>query len=190
MLMNSNEYLATIEQVKQEIKAAQYKAAVHVNTELIMLYHSIGCVINAHKSWGNKFIENLAQDINLEFPQSTGYPVRNLKYMAKFAATYPDAEFVQQVVAQIPWGHNVVLLDKLGALKIEIYKTNEEYVKTIWGNTSNGLLSPRSGRYYSNTYTYEGTPGVSYYAVVTICAGTATDYDTREITTSTERAPY
>ena len=113
MLMNSNEYLATIEQVKQEIKAAQYKAAVHVNTELIMLYHSIGCVINAHKSWGNKFIENLAQDIKLEFPQSTGYSVRNLKYMAKFAATYPDAEFVQQVVAQIPWGHNVVLLDKV-----------------------------------------------------------------------------
>ena len=113
MLMNSNEYLATIEQVKQEIKAAQYKAAVHVNTELIMLYHSIGCVINAHKSWGNKFIENLAQDIKLEFPQSTGYSVRNLKYMAKVAATYPDAEFVQQVVAQIPWGHNVVLLDKV-----------------------------------------------------------------------------
>lgn len=113
MLMNSNEYLATIEQVKQEIKAAQYKAAVHVNTELIMLYHSIGCVINAHKSWGNKFIENLAQDIKLEFPKSTGYSVRNLKYMAKFAATYPDAEFVQQVVAQIPWGHNVVLLDKV-----------------------------------------------------------------------------
>ena len=113
MLMNSNEYLATIEQVKQEIKAAQYKAAVHVNTELIMLYHSIGCVINAHKSWGNKFIENLAKDIKLEFPHSTGYSVRNLKYMAKFAATYPDTEFVQQVVAQIPWGHNVVLLDKV-----------------------------------------------------------------------------
>lgn len=113
MLMNSNEYLATIEQVKQEIKAAQYKAAVHVNTELIMLYHSIGCVINAHKSWGNKFIENLAQDIKLEFPQTTGYSVRNLKYMAKFAATYLDLEFVQQVVAQIPWGHNVVLLDKV-----------------------------------------------------------------------------
>ena len=81
--------------------------------KLIMLYHSIGCVINAHKSWGNKFIENLAKNIKLEFPHSTGYSVRNLKYMAKFAATYPDTEFVQQVVAQIPWGHNVVLLDKV-----------------------------------------------------------------------------
>lgn len=113
MLMNSNEYLATIEQVKQEIKAAQYKAAVHVNTELIMLYHSIGCVINAHKSWGNKFIENLAQDIKLEFPQTTGYSVRNLKYMAKFAQLFPDAEFVQASLAQITWYHNIALMDKV-----------------------------------------------------------------------------
>ena len=33
--------------------------------------------------------------------------------MAKLAETYPDREFVQQVVAQIPWGHNIVLLDKI-----------------------------------------------------------------------------
>ena len=36
-----------------------------------------------------------------------------MKYMAKFAEIYPDREFVQQVVAQIPWGHNIVLLDKV-----------------------------------------------------------------------------
>ena len=45
--------------------------------------------------------------------KSKGYSVRNLKYMAKFAETYPDCEFVQQVVAQIPWGHNIVLMDKI-----------------------------------------------------------------------------
>ena len=111
--MNSGEYLAIVEQVKREIKTAQYQASVHVNTELILLYHSIGTVINEHKAWGNKFIENLAADIRREFPASKGYSVRNLKYMAKFAQTYPDREFVQQVVAQIPWGHNLVLLDKV-----------------------------------------------------------------------------
>ena len=111
--MNSGEYLAIVEQVKREIKTAQYQASVHVNTELILLYHSIGTVINEHKVWGNKFIENLAADIRREFPASKGYSVRNLKYMAKFAQTYPDREFVQQVVAQIPWGHNLVLLDKV-----------------------------------------------------------------------------
>ena len=113
MLINSNEYLATIEQVKQEIREAQYRASIRVNTELIILYHNIGNVINQHKSWGDKFIENLAYDIKMDFPQVKGYSVRNLKYMAKFAATYPDVEFVQQVVAQIPWGHNIVILDKL-----------------------------------------------------------------------------
>lgn len=113
MLINSGEYLATIEQVKQEIKSAQFRAALHVNADLVLLYHSIGCVINEHKAWGSKFIDNLAADLRLEFPNSKGYSVRNLKYMAKFAETYTDREFVQQAVAQIPWGHNIVLLDKI-----------------------------------------------------------------------------
>lgn len=113
MLMNSSEYLATIEQVKQEIKLAQYRAAMHVNADLVLLYHSIGCVINEHKAWGNKFIDNLASDIRMEFPNSKGYSVRNLKYMAKFALAYPDREFVQTVSAQIPWSHNTAILDKI-----------------------------------------------------------------------------
>lgn len=45
MLMNSSEYLATVDLVKQEIKSAQYHAAIHVNTTLILLYHSIGHII-------------------------------------------------------------------------------------------------------------------------------------------------
>lgn len=111
--MNSGEYLATIEQVKQQIKSAQYRAALHVNTDLVLLYHGIGCVINEHKEWGSRFVDNLAADLRIEFPGSKGYSARNLKYMAKFAQAYPDREFVQQLVAQIPWGHNIVLLDKV-----------------------------------------------------------------------------
>ena len=111
MLMNNKEYFETIESIKNEIKSAQYKAAVSVNRELIMLYYNIGKVINAYKTWGSKFIDNLAADIKLSFPNTTGYSARNLKYMAKFAATYPDIEFVQTVSAQITWSHNVALLD-------------------------------------------------------------------------------
>ena len=55
----------------------------------------------------------MAADIRVSFPACKGFSVRNLKYMSKFAATYPDTEFVQQSVAQIPWGHVVVLLDKV-----------------------------------------------------------------------------
>ncbi|MEI3128978.1 MAG: hypothetical protein V8T09_07420 [Oscillospiraceae bacterium] len=59
MLINSNEYLHILESIKQEIRTAQYRAAVSVNRELLLLYHSIGEVINAHKTWGSKFVEIL-----------------------------------------------------------------------------------------------------------------------------------
>ncbi len=113
MLMNNNEYLDLIQSIKSKIQNAQYKATLSVNRELIMLYYNIGKVINEHKSWGNKFIDNLAADLRIAFPEAKGYSVRNLKYMAKFAATYTDAEFVQTVSAQIPWSHNVSILDKI-----------------------------------------------------------------------------
>ena len=76
MLMNNNEYLDLVQTIKQEIQQAQYKATLSVNKELIMLYYNIGKIINEHKSWGNKFIENLAADIKLSFPNAKGYSVR------------------------------------------------------------------------------------------------------------------
>lgn len=115
--MNTTEYLSIIENIKREINAAQYRAALHANADMLLLYYDIGCVINEHKTWGSKFIDNLAADIRLAFPKSKGYSVRNLKYMAKFAETYAEREFVQQVVAQIPWGHNIVILDKVNNLE-------------------------------------------------------------------------
>lgn len=131
MLMNGNEYLSIIDSIKKEIKSAQYKAALSVNRELIMLYYNIGKIINEHKSWGNKFIDNLAADIKLEFPNVKGYSVRNLKYMAKFAETYPDEQFVQTVSAQIPWGQNIVILDKVADDAIRRWYSLKDMSKPI-----------------------------------------------------------
>jgi len=113
VLMNSSEYISIVENIKREIKAAQYRAAIHANEDMLLLYHDIGCVINEHKLWGNRFIDNLATDIRIDFPESKGYSVRNLKYMAKFAETYPNREFVQTVSAQIPWSHNIAIIEKV-----------------------------------------------------------------------------
>ena len=63
----------------------------------------------------------------IAFPESKGYSVRNLKYMAKFAETYPDREFVQQVVAQIPWGHNIVPFIIEDNLKMFYYRGLKEW---------------------------------------------------------------
>ena len=113
MLLNDNQYLSVVEEIKSKIQTARYKATVAVNSELILLYHGIGKTINEHKEWGNKFIDNLSKDIAIAYPGVKGYSVRNLKYMAKFAAEFTDIQFVQQAVAQIPWGHIVVLLDSV-----------------------------------------------------------------------------
>lgn len=136
MLINNEKYFEVVENIKSEIKNAQYKAAVSVNSELIMLYHTIGGIINHNKVWGNKFIDNLSADIKRTFPNSTGYSVRNLKYMSKFAAEYPDREFVQTVSAQIPWSHNCAILDKVKEHDKRIWYIN----KTIENGWSHNVL--------------------------------------------------
>mgnify|MGYP000761811796 CR=1 FL=1 len=79
---------------------------------------------------------------------------------------------------------------KIGVLKIEIYQTNGDHVITIQGSTSNGLLSPKSSIAHIVTYTYKGVPGTTYYAKVTLCAGTNSDYDVRNVQTQRVTAPY
>jgi predicted nuclease of restriction endonuclease-like (RecB) superfamily len=111
--MNNTEYLKVIAGIRSRIHEAQHRAVLAANSELITLNWYIGKTINEHSSWGSKFIDNLARDIKLGFPNAKGYSIRNLKYMAKFAKTYPDFEFVQTVSAQISWSHNTTLLDKV-----------------------------------------------------------------------------
>lgn len=108
-----SKYKQIFENIKQEVLKSQYKAMQVVNRELIIMYWNVGKIILENYEWGNKFIDSLSMDLKLDFPNSTGFSVRNLKYMRKFAEEYTDFEFVQQVVAQIPWGHNIVLLDKV-----------------------------------------------------------------------------
>ena len=113
MLINNNEYFDILESIKSQIHAAQYTAVLGANVEMLTLYWNIGKVIIENIKWGNKFIDNLSRDITSEFPKAKGYSVRNLKYMRKFAETYPDFEIVQRAVAQLPWRNNITLMDKI-----------------------------------------------------------------------------
>jgi predicted nuclease of restriction endonuclease-like (RecB) superfamily len=107
-------YIEVLNQIKEQIRTAQIKAAVSVNAEMLYLYHKIGSTIleqQQEHGWGAKIIDNLASDLRSSFPDMTGFSVRNLKYMRKFAQTYP--EFVQAPLAQISWWHHITLLDKI-----------------------------------------------------------------------------
>jgi len=99
------------------VRAAQVKAGLAVNRELVLVYWHIGHRIlqaQRREGWGAKVGDRLAEDLGRAFPQMRGFSVRNLKYMRAFAEAWPEEPIVQQVVAQLPWGHNVRILDCVG----------------------------------------------------------------------------
>jgi predicted nuclease of restriction endonuclease-like (RecB) superfamily len=105
-----------LKDLKQRIRTAQVKAALAINQEMVMLYWSIGRDIlqrQESEGWGAKVIDRLAKDLQNTFPDVTGLSARNLKYMRSFAAAYPDEAIVQRCVAQLPWRHNIVLIERL-----------------------------------------------------------------------------
>lgn len=107
-------YGALLSELQERIRGARLRAALAVNQELVTLYWGIGADILARQrdeGWGAKVIDRLADDLRRAFPEMTGLSARNLRYMRAFAEAYPDPGFVQQVVARLPWGHNVRLLE-------------------------------------------------------------------------------
>ena len=134
-----SDYTAWLAELKTRIHSAQQRASLAVNRELVLLYWQIGRDIldrQGREGWGTRVIERLAQDLRSAFPDMKGFSPRNLKYMRSFAEAWPDAEFVQQAAAQLPWFHLCTLIDKL--------KTPEErnwyLAKTIKHNWSRSML--------------------------------------------------
>ncbi|MGF1570662.1 MAG: YhcG family protein [Nodosilinea sp.] len=113
--LDSN-YTAFLDGLKQRIRTAQVKAALAVNHELILLYWHIGREIIAKQkqaSWGSKVIDHLARDLKREFPDIKGFSRSNLKAMRVFAEAYTEEQIGQQAVGQIPWSHNIRIIEKV-----------------------------------------------------------------------------
>lgn len=110
------DYAIWLKDLKAKIRNAQTKAAVSVNKELILLYWHIGREIldrQDAQGWGAKVIERLADDLGREFPSMQGLSRSNLLHMRAFSEAWPDRAIVQQLVGQLPWGHNLMLLSKI-----------------------------------------------------------------------------
>ncbi len=145
-----NSYAAIIAQIKTEIETARLKAAISVNQHLLLLYWKIGNIILQQQrleGWGTKVIERLSKDLRREFPDMKGTSMRNLKYMRSFAEAYPEFvqqpaariqndSIVQQAVAQIPWGQNIVILDRVKDQKERLFYVQ----KTLENNWSRNVL--------------------------------------------------
>src|SRR5713101_6802633 len=111
-----HDYQAFLSAIKTHIQQAQLRALVAVNRELILLYWQIGRDIlerQEQQGWGAGVIDQLSRDLHAAFPEMRGFSPRNLGYMKVFAKTYPDETILQQVIAKLPWGHQIALLEKV-----------------------------------------------------------------------------
>lgn len=110
-------YAEFLEQLKARILEAQIRAAAAANRELLHLYWQIGRDIvlrQEREGWGTAVIERLAGDLGRLFPGVAGFSARNLWRMRAFYLAYPSGFGISATaVAEIPWGHHVVLLEKL-----------------------------------------------------------------------------
>ncbi len=128
-------YIAAIDNIKQDINKTQLDIMINANISLVNLYYRIGKVLYDNSVWGNKFLDNLAFELKNSYPNQKGFSVRNLKYMKTFYSEYhDDLEFVQ-LVAQLPWTHNIILIEKIKNKKIRKWYIenclNEGWSKSI-----------------------------------------------------------
>jgi predicted nuclease of restriction endonuclease-like (RecB) superfamily len=167
----NKDYKTWLKSLKARIISSQLKAATSVNTELLELYWDLGRMIVEKQElshWGDKFIDQLAQDLKAEFPETNGFSRSNLFYIRRFYLYYNQNdkiveqpvgliknEIVEQAVRQlpvltrIPWGHHVIILKKIKSQKEAIFYIQQ----TISNNWSRSILQMQIE---SNLYARKG----------------------------------
>ncbi len=155
----TSDYRDWLKDLKQRVRQTQLKAAVQVNSTLLMLYWELGAdIVERQKAakWGSGFLKQLSADLMAEFPDMKGFSLNNLQYIKRWHLFYsepfakcgagcstimkqPASQLVPQAVAklvQIPWWHNVVIIPKCANTEEAFYYVN----KTIKNNWSRSVL--------------------------------------------------
>ena len=103
----SNDYAGLLAEVKERVRAARYAALKAVNKELVGLYWDIGRMIAERQKvegWGKSVVQQLAKDLQAEFPGMRGYSAQNLWYMRQFFLEYHENVKLQPLVGEIRLG--------------------------------------------------------------------------------------
>ena len=108
-------YAEFLAQIKTRIRQRQYEALRAVNRELVSLYWELGESIDRKQEelgWGKSVVENLARDLQREFPGRNGFSAQNLWLMRQFYREYSDKSNLQPLVREISWAKNLVILGR------------------------------------------------------------------------------
>jgi predicted nuclease of restriction endonuclease-like (RecB) superfamily len=157
------DYRDWISTIKNRVQVSQVKAALSVNRELLELYWFLGEQIlekQANAKWGDGFLKQMSKDLLAEFPELKGFSHRNLKSIRQWYSFWSevpaigkqavsqleekgkqpvsrlDMEF-RRLVSQIPWGHNILLIQKLKDPAEALFYVQ----KTIENNWSRSVLT-------------------------------------------------
>ncbi len=144
----NNEYRIWLTELKTKIRRKQIQAALSVNRTLLELYWDIGKDIvekQENAIWGSNFIEQLSVDLRQEFPEIKGFSRRNLYAIRQWYLFYSTQfEFVPQAVAQIPWGHNRLIIGKIKDINKAIFYSQS----TVENGWSRDVLEAQMANQY------------------------------------------
>ena len=110
-----SEYSDLLQSIKRRIRTAQEEALKTVNTELIELCWDVGRVIVEKQqgdTWGKSVVEQLAKDVQTEFPGIKGFSPSGLWRMKMFYESYSQNPKLAPLVREIGWTHNIIIMEK------------------------------------------------------------------------------
>lgn len=138
-------FAGALADIKREIRTTQAKTIRQVNKNLIMMYFKIGKILFENSLGNNHFIKTVATELKVEYPKLSGFSEENLRRMRRFYDEYrEDEKKWSQLVTEISWGHNVLLLSKIKDKQIR-----ELYIRaTIENGWSRNVLDWQIGSSY------------------------------------------
>ena len=140
-LIKNDDYKAFIQDIKQRVQTAQIKAAVAINQELLHLYWDLAELIVAKQresAWGEGLLLQMSRDLQAEFTGMQGFSKRNLELMRQWYRFWSvEPAIAKQLVSQIPWGHNLVIISKIKNAEEALFYVQ----KTLQNNWSRAVLT-------------------------------------------------
>jgi predicted nuclease of restriction endonuclease-like (RecB) superfamily len=167
-------YSELLDDLKTRLRQAQHKASLAVNAEMILLYWDVGQILHKRQQqegWGTGVIPRLSRDLRNELPELKGFSERNIGRMIAFYRDYainseilpravaklepfvepaaianrnPYPRIVQDLLAQIPWGHNILLMEKLKDLPTRLWYAQQVIVNGWSRDTLTSMIKNRT----------------------------------------------
>lgn len=129
--MLEKDFKQIINDVKLKIQETEFKMVSAINKETLELFMYLGKIINENKKYGSNFVENLATELKILYPNSTGFSRSNLFCMQRIYKEGFAEPKIQPLVGLLPWTLTNIIFDKVKDNKIRIWYM-EQAIKNGW----------------------------------------------------------